>query len=79
MFGFIKDKNGDISSRILFITVNSILTWIIIFICIFKNIDIKTGVLTLLIALTTKSSVDGISQVYQNIRETKEIINPMKK
>lgn len=69
MFDFIKDKNGDISSRILFITINSILTWTIIFICIFRDIDIKTGVLTLLIALTTKSSVDSISQVYQNIRE----------
>lgn len=69
MISFIKDKDGNISSRILFITLNTILTWLIIFICIFRNIDIQTGVLTLLIALTTKSGVDSIGQVYQNIKE----------
>ena len=69
MLSFIKDKDGNISSRILFITVNGILTWVIIFICIFKNIDIKTGVLTLLVTLTAKSGVDSIGQVYQNVKE----------
>lgn len=66
---FLKDKDGNTSSRILFITINSILTWIIIFICIFKNIDIQTGVLTLLITLTAKSGLDSISQVYQNVKD----------
>lgn len=69
MITFIQDKDGKISSRILFITINSILTWFIIFICIFKNIDIQTGVLTLLITLTAKSGIDSIGQVYQNIKE----------
>ncbi len=65
---FLKDRDGNISNRIVFILINTILTWIIIFICIFKNIDIRNGVLTLLIALTTKSGIDSISQVYQNIK-----------
>ncbi len=69
MVNFIKDKNGDISSRILFTTLNSILIWVIIFICIYKNIDIQTGVLTLLIAITTKSGIDSVGQVCQNIKE----------
>lgn len=68
-FNFIKDKDGNVSSRILFITINSILTWIIIFVCIFSDKDIQSGVLTLLIALTTKSSIDSLGQVYQNIKE----------
>ncbi len=69
MFDFIKDKNGDISSRILFITINSTLIWVVIFYCLYKNIDIQSGVLTLLIAITTKSGIDSMSQVYQNIKE----------
>lgn len=72
-FSFMRDKDGNISSRILFIAINSILTWIIIFICIFNNIDIQSGVLTLLIALTTKSGIDSLGQVYQNVREQKPL------
>ncbi len=73
---FLKDRDGNISNRIVFILINTILTWIIIFICIFKNIDIRNGVLTLLIALTTKSGIDSISQVYQNIKYNNSYYRP---
>ena len=72
MRNLFSDRDGNLSSRILFITVNSVLTWIIIFMCVYRDIDIHHGVQNLLIVLTTKSGIDSVSQVYQNIKDGKK-------
>lgn len=67
-----KDRDGNLSSRIIFSLVNMLLSWIVVFICVFRNMNIQSGVLTFLIAITTKTGIDGISQVYQNTKDKKE-------
>lgn len=67
-----KDRDGNLSSRIIFSLINMTLSWLIVFICVFRNMNIQSGVLTFLIAITTKTGIDGISQVYQNTRDRKK-------
>lgn len=65
----IKDRDGNLSSRIILILANTILSWIIVFIYVVRNTNIQPSILTFLVTITTKTGVDGISQVYQNTKD----------
>lgn len=65
----IKDRDGNLSSRIILILANTILSWIIVFIYVIRNTNIQPSILTFLVTITTKTGVDSISQVYQNTKD----------
>ena len=69
---FFKDRDGNLSSRIVFSVINTILSWLVVLICVFRNINIQSGVLTFLITITTKTGIDSITQVYQNTKDNKK-------
>ncbi len=65
----IKDRDGNLSSRIILIFANTILSWVIVFIYVVRNTNIQPSILTFLVTITTKTGVDSISQVYQNTKD----------
>ena len=70
MFEILKDKNGDISSRIVSLFIITFFDLLIVALSLFLQKDIPSNASNILITITTACIPTSIiSQAYQNVKE----------
>ena len=70
MFNILKDKNGDVSSRIVVLFLVVIFSLSVVILCLLAQKDIPTNATNVLITIIGASvPASLVGQVFQNIKE----------